>query len=126
MGYGDPGCFNPESKIPPPQIDSLARDGMKFTDARAPGPQCHLSRYGLITGRYLFRTNVGKWRKQPTIEHGRTTIASVLKTQGYRTAMVGKWHLGFDERGGYEKPLPGGPVDLGFDSATTASLACAA
>ena len=56
MGYGDPGCYNPESKIPTPHIDSLARDGMRFTDAHAPGPLCHLSRYGLMTGRYPFRT----------------------------------------------------------------------
>ena len=115
MGYGDPGCFNPESRIRTPNIDSLARDGMRFLDAHAPGPLCHLSRYGLITGRYPFRTNVGVWRKQPIIEEGQTTIASLLKRQGYRTAMVGKWHLGFAENG-YDGPLPGGPVDVGFDS----------
>lgn len=115
MGYGDPGCFNPNSKIPTPHIDSLARDGMRFTDAHAPGPLCHLSRYGLLTGRYPFRTNVGRWRKEPIIDDGQVTIASLLKSQGYRTAMVGKWHLGFHENG-YDKPLPGGPVDVGFDS----------
>ncbi len=115
MGYGDPGCYNPNSKIPTPHIDSLARDGMKFTDAHAPGPLCHLSRYGLLTGRYPFRTNVGVWRTQPVIEAGQMTIASMLKSQGYRTAMVGKWHLGFKEDG-YDKPLPGGPVDVGFNS----------
>ncbi|MCZ6807165.1 MAG: sulfatase-like hydrolase/transferase, partial [Deltaproteobacteria bacterium] len=115
MGYGDPGCFNPESKIPTPHIDKLAREGMRFTDAHASGPLCHVSRYGLITGRYPFRADVGSWRKRPVIEHGQTTIASLAKSNGYRTAMVGKWHLGFDE-GGYEKPLPGGPIDCGFDS----------
>ena len=115
MGYGDPGCYNPESKIPTPNIDSLARDGMRFTDAHAPGPLCHMSRYGLLTGRYPFRANVSRWRKQPLIEPGRMTIASLLKSQGYRTAMVGKWHLGFEEKG-YDKPLRGGPVDRGFDS----------
>lgn len=115
MGYGDPGCFNPDSKIPTPHIDSLARDGMRFTDAHAPGPLCHLSRYGLMTGRYPFRTNPGLWRKQPVIEKEQVTIASLLKSQGYRTAIVGKWHLGFREDG-YDKPLPGGPVDVGFDS----------
>ncbi|MDA8976786.1 sulfatase-like hydrolase/transferase, partial [bacterium] len=60
MGYGDPGCFNRNSKIATPHIDSLARDGMKFTDAHAPGPLCHMSRYGLLTGRYPFRTDVGR------------------------------------------------------------------
>ncbi|MBP86857.1 MAG: arylsulfatase [Planctomycetaceae bacterium] len=115
MGYGDPGCYNSNSKIPTPHIDSLARDGMRFTDAHAPGPLCHLSRYGLMTGRYPFRTNVARWRKEPVIDDGQVTIASLLKSQGYRTAMVGKWHLGFQENG-YDKPLPGGPVDVGFDS----------
>lgn len=115
MGYGDPGCFNSKSKIPTPHINSLARDGMRFTDAHAPGPLCHMSRYGLLTGRYPFRTNVNLWRKQPLIEEGQMTIASLAKSQGYRTAMVGKWHVGFKEDG-YDKPLPGGPVDRGFDS----------
>ncbi|MCA9081823.1 MAG: sulfatase-like hydrolase/transferase, partial [Planctomycetaceae bacterium] len=115
MGYGDPGCFNPESKIATPHINSLARDGMRFTDAHAPGPLCHMSRYGLLTGRYPFRTDVGRWNKHALIEPGQMTIASLAKSQGYRTAMVGKWHVGFDEQG-YDQPLPGGPVDRGFDS----------
>lgn len=115
MGYGDPGCYNPDSKIPTPNIDSLARQGMRFTDAHAPGPLCHMSRYGLLTGRYPFRTNVAPWRKRPLITEDQMTIASLLKSTGYRTAMVGKWHLGFQEAG-YDKPLPGGPVDRGFGS----------
>ena len=115
MGYGDPACFNPESKIATPHIDSLARDGMKFTDAHAPGPLCHMSRYGLLTGSYPFRTDVGRWPKYPLINEDQMTIASLAKSQGYRTAMVGKWHVGFKENG-YDKPLPGGPVDRGFDS----------
>lgn len=115
MGYGDPGCFNPQSKIPTPAIDSLAQGGKCFTDAHASGPLCHLSRYGLLTGRYPFRTNVGRWRQQPTIDADRPTIASFLNSSGYHTAMIGKWHLGFAEQG-YDKPLPGGPVDRGFES----------
>jgi arylsulfatase A len=115
MGYGDPGCYNPQSKIPTPHIDSLAREGMRFTDAHSPGPLCHPSRYGLMTGRFAFRTDVSVWPKQPLINDGQVTIASFLKSQGYRTAMVGKWHLGFRENG-YDKPLPGGPLDCGFDS----------
>ena len=115
MGYGDPGCFNPDSKIATPNIDKLADAGMRFTDAHASGPLCHLSRYGLMTGEYPFRTDVSVWRKHPVIKDDQLTIASLLKADGYHTAMVGKWHLGFQENG-YENPLPGGPVDRGFDS----------
>lgn len=115
LGYGDPGCYNPNSRIATPHIDRLAREGMRFTDAHAPGPLCHPSRYGLLTGRYPFRTDISRWPKQPLIEKGQMTIASLLKAQGYRTAMVGKWHLGFQEDG-YDKPLPGGPVACGFDT----------
>lgn len=115
MGYGDPQCFNPRSKIATPNIDRLAREGMRFTDAHAPGPLCHPSRYGLITGRYPFRTDITRWPKQPLIEKGQMTIASLLKTKGYHTAMVGKWHLGFREEG-YDQPLRRGPADCGFDS----------
>ena len=67
MGYGDLRCFNEASKIPTPQIDQLARQGMRFTDAHASGPLCHLSRYGLMTGRYPFRTDCGAWRRRPVI-----------------------------------------------------------
>lgn len=115
MGYGDPGCYNSESKIATPNIDSLARDGMRFTDAHASGPLCHLSRYGLMTGQYPFRANPNKWRQQPTIDADRMTLPGLMKSAGYSTAMVGKWHLGFKEDG-YDKPLPGGPADRGFDS----------
>lgn len=115
MGYGDPHCFNPHSKIATPNIDRLAREGLRFTDAHAPGPLCHPSRYGLITGRYPFRTDITKWPAQPLIHRGQITIASLLKAQGYQTAMVGKWHLGFQENG-YDQPLTGGPVDHGFDT----------
>ncbi|MCU0748340.1 MAG: arylsulfatase [Akkermansiaceae bacterium] len=114
MGYGDPGCYNHQSKIPTPHIDRLAAEGMRFTDAHAPGPLCHPSRYGLMTGSYPFRTDVAKWPTHPLIDKGQVTIASLLRDAGYATAMVGKWHLGFDERG-YDKPMPGGPVDRGFD-----------
>lgn len=114
MGYGDPGCNNPKSKIQTPHIDRLAREGMRFTDAHAPGPLCHPSRYGLMTGRYPFRTDVSVWPTQPLIEKGQVTLASLLRDAGYDTAMVGKWHLGFRENG-YDEPLPGGPVDRGFN-----------
>ncbi len=115
MGYGDPHCFNPQSKIATPNLDRLAHEGMMFTDAHAPGPLCHPSRYGLITGRYPFRTDITKWATQPLIRTNEVTIASLLKSQGYQTAMIGKWHLGFAEKG-YDQPLIGGPVDHGFDT----------
>ncbi|MEO9595136.1 sulfatase-like hydrolase/transferase, partial [Rhodopirellula bahusiensis] len=117
MGYGDPGCFNPDSKIETPNIDSLARDGMRFTNAHAPGPLCHMSRYGLMTGRYPFRTNVSVWPREPLIEPDQATLASLAKSQGYRSTMIGKWHLGFEELANetYDRPLLGGPVDRGFD-----------
>ena len=117
MGYGDPGCYNANSKIPTPNIDQLAADGMRFTDAHAPGPLCHLSRYGLMTGQYPFRVSMD-WRRKPVIDQDRVTIASLLRSRGYRTAMVGKWHLGFveSEQETYEGPLRGGPVDRGFAS----------
>ncbi len=117
MGYGDPGCYNSESKIPTPNIDRLADDGLLFTDAHASGPLCHVSRYGLMTGTYPWRTEFN-WRRQPIIEKGQETIASFLKSVGYHTAMVGKWHLGFNEKLNekYTGELRGGPVDCGFES----------
>jgi arylsulfatase A len=115
MGYGDPGCYNPKSKIATPNIDRLAHEGMRFTDAHAPGPLCHPSRYGLMTGRNPFRTDISRWPQQPLIAKDQVTIASLLRAQGYHTAMVGKWHLGFRENG-YDQPLRGGPADCGFDS----------
>ncbi len=115
LGYGDLGCFNSKSKIPTPNIDSLSHAGMRFTDAHAPGPLCHMSRYGLLTGRYPFRTDVSVWSQRPLIEADQMTIASLAKSQGYCTSMVGKWHLGFKEDG-YDQPLPGGPMDCGFES----------
>ena len=132
------GSYNDESEIHTPHIDGLAKEGMRFTDAHAPGAVCHPSRYGLLTGRYPFRTNTNVWPNQPVIDQGRTTVASLLKSEGYNTAMVGKWHLGFDEsdtqdRGGYtgnngnntsaayrqyndDHLLSGGPAAVGFDS----------
>jgi arylsulfatase A-like enzyme len=115
MGYGDPGSYNPASRIPTPHIDRLAAEGMRFTDAHAPGPLCHPSRYGLMTGRYPFRTDVSQWPTRPLIEDAQVTLPSMLRSAGYATAMVGKWHLGFT-LDGYEEPLRGGPVDRGFDS----------
>ena len=113
MGYGDIKAFNPESKIATPQLDKLAESGMIFVDAHASASSCVTSRYGLLTGRYPFRAKSLNWRKEPLIEEGRMTIASVLQKNGYYTGMVGKWHLGFDYSD-YSN-LTGGPVDRGFD-----------
>ena len=113
MGYGDIQAFNSESKIATPQLDKLAQSGMIFTDAHASASSCIPSRYGLLTGQYPFRMKSFRWREEPLIEEGRTTIASVLQKNGYQTGMVGKWHLGFDYSD-YNN-LTGGPVDRGFD-----------
>ena len=113
LGYGDLGCYNQDSRIPTPNIDRLADEGMRFTDAHAAGPLCHPSRYGLMTGRYPFRTDVSRWPAHPLIEPDQMTLASMLAAKGYDTRMVGKWHLGFRENG-YDQILPGGPVDRGF------------
>ncbi|MCA9839117.1 MAG: arylsulfatase [Trueperaceae bacterium] len=134
MGYGDPGCYNPESKIPTPNIDRLAREGTRFTDAHSPCALCTPSRYGLLTGRYHWRTakphTLVMPYEPPIIEASRTTIASMLKGCGYKTACIGKWHLGFlypskvDKKSGYteqegdidfHQTLDGGPLELGFD-----------
>ena len=78
MGYGDPTCYNPQSKIPTPHIDRLAAEGMRFTNAHAPGAWCTPTRYGLMTGRYPIRTDLQKHRVASQIEPGQTTIASLL------------------------------------------------
>lgn len=140
LGYGDLGCYNTRSKIPTPRLDALAAGGMRFTNAHTPSSVCTPTRYGVLTGRYCWRT----WLKKsvldgfdpPLIKPNRLTVASLLKDQGYATACIGKWHLGMnwtqntghrmgvrDQRGGfrpgydvdYTKPIQGGPNDVGFD-----------
>lgn len=99
LGYGDPQVYNSESKIPTPNIDGLAAEGMRFTDAHTPSSVCTPTRYGLLTGRYAWRTELKKsvlwmWDK-PLIEKDRLTFPKMLKTKNYSTACIGKWHLGW-------------------------------
>ena len=118
MGYGDAGCYNPDSKIPTPHIDRIAQNGVRFTDAHAPGAWCVPSRYGLMTGQYPARTTLN-WQERSLIEVGTPTLASLLQENGYYTSMIGKWHLGFDnvdwQNVNGEQRMEGGPVDRGFD-----------
>ena len=120
MGYGDLKAYNPQSKISTPHLDQLAADGLVFTDAHSGGSTCVPSRHALITGRFAARRNRLNWRAGPVIARGQLTFASVLRAQGYRTAMVGKWHQGFTMKSpgvfDYGRPLTGGPLDCGFDS----------
>jgi arylsulfatase A len=101
LGYGDVQCYNPErGRIPTPHLDRLVAQGMRFTDAHSSSAVCSPSRYTLLTGRYHWRSRlqrgiVGPWER-PLIAPDRLTIAGLAKQNGYRTACVGKWHLGWD------------------------------
>jgi arylsulfatase A-like enzyme len=142
FGYGDASCYNPNSKIATPNIDSLAARGMQFTDAHTPSAVCTPTRYGILTGRYCWRTRL-KYRvldglDPPLIESSRLTVPSLLKRNGYHTICIGKWHLGMEwtdmsgnavpavpvdrktpPRDGrnvdYSVPMKGGPTAVGFD-----------
>ncbi len=144
LGYGDVGCFNPNSKIPTPNVDRLAWEGIRFTDAHSPSAVCTPTRYGVLTGRYCWRSELKHGvlygYEPPLIEPNRLTVAALLKNAGYNTACVGKWHLGlgYSTKPGqeidFDRPLPwgdatreeeekidfsqrleGGPTALGFD-----------
>jgi arylsulfatase A-like enzyme len=138
LGYGDISCNNPGSKINTPNIDRLATEGMKFTDAHSPSSVCTPTRYCLLTGRYAWRgalkRGVIEGNFTPLLETGRRTVATFLQENGYRTAVFGKWHLGltyqdssgqpapFDERGiqsgiDFTKNVLDGPNQHGFDEA---------
>jgi arylsulfatase A len=140
LGYGDVGCLNPAGKILTPHLDRLAKAGMKFTDAHSSSAVCTPTRYGLLTGRYNWRSRmqsgVQGGMSPPLIEPGRLTVASFLKSQGYQTACVGKWHLGMEwallpdktpfndtiEKGpdgwkaDFKLPSRNGPTGQGFDT----------
>jgi arylsulfatase A len=122
MGYGDVSCNNPMSRIQTPNIDRIAQEGVRFTDGHSGGSSCIPSRYALMTGRFAVRRSMSL-SQGSLIEERRMSVPSLLRDHGYSTAMVGKWHLGFDPYlqnrkapADYSKPLLGGPVDCGFDS----------
>src|SRR5688572_7302532 len=95
MGYGDVGAYNPQSKIPTPAMDALAKHGMRFTDAHTGSAVCTPTRYGIVTGRYAWRSRLKRGvlygYDEPLIEEGRLTVPALLKQHGYATACVGKW-----------------------------------
>ena len=107
MGYGDIHAFYSKSEIPTPNLDELAEEGMMFTDAHTPSSVCTPTRYGLLTGRYCWRTSlksgVLKGYDTPLIKEDRITIADYLNERGYFTGIVGKWHLGLE----YQEIAPG-------------------
>jgi arylsulfatase A len=139
LGYGDVGCFNPESKVPTPNIDKLATQGMRFTDAHSPAAVCTPARYSVLTGRMAFRSKLGEkvvfeGAGGPClIEKERLTLPGMLRQQGYTTAAFGKWHIGLtflDKNGApikngdnlagvrkidYSRAIPDAPIHRGFD-----------
>ncbi len=127
MGYGDLSCLNRDSKIRTKHLDRMAADGMMFKDAHASSSVCTPSRYSILTGRYNWRSTLKQGvlfgYSRALIEPGRMTVASMLKKHGYHTAMIGKWHLGWDWATTDGKPAEGdgsnvdftGPVENGPD-----------
>ena len=141
MGYGDLGANHPASKIPTPYLDKLASEGMRFTDAHSSSGICTPSRYALLTGRFHWRKLHGIVNSfgKPALDETELTLPELLKTKGYRTACIGKWHLGWnwsdiqnpgakptgDAKGSangfapdafdWSKPISGGPLSHGFD-----------
>lgn len=124
QGYGDTSVTNPNSKFQTPNLDRIANEGINFTDAHCSSAVCTPSRYGILTGRYNWRTT----RKQGVcgsdgdclITPERNTIASLFQRNGYHTAMVGKWHLGMNFPGefgnrNWDEDITNGPADRGFD-----------
>ncbi|MGM9790243.1 MAG: arylsulfatase [Candidatus Cryptobacteroides sp.] len=138
LGYGDISCMNPDSKIPTPNIDALCNDGVRFTNAHAASTLSTPSRYGLMTGRYPWRTRLKQGAFNgyalPLIENDVRTMAHLFSESGYSTACIGKWHLGMGWQYGTEDPsykksvmngrssgvdykagITDGPTDHGFD-----------
>ncbi|WP_373511392.1 arylsulfatase [Persicitalea sp.] len=140
LGYGDLQCYNPNSQVETPHLDRLSQEGVRFTDAHSGSAVCSPTRYGLVTGRYAFRSPLKQGvlggYSPPLIEADRFTIANLLKQAGYETGVIGKWHLGLgwpEISGSEPEPshephqwpqgdnldietnLTSGPAELGFD-----------
>lgn len=121
LGWGDLGCYNPDSAVPMPNANRLAGEGVRFTDMHSPSSVCTPTRYGIMTGRYAWRSRLKKGvlngYSPNLIEEGRLTVPKLLKSRGYYTAGVGKWHLGLSEQEkcDFTKPLRPCPTDHGFD-----------
>lgn len=122
LGWGSVGCYGADpGLVGTPHIDRLAKEGRRFTDANATSSVCSPTRYSLLTGRYCWRTSLISEVLGTTsplhIETTRLTLASMLKSQGYQCAAIGKWHLGYgtEEKCDFTKELKPGPLEIGFD-----------
>ena len=124
MGHGDVQALNPASTIPTPNLNRLAKEGMTFTDAHTPSSVCTPTRYGVVTGRYCWRTRLKRGvlngYGEPLIADDRVTVAEFLRDAGYHTGVVGKWHLGLgfakaDGKFDFSKPVSDGAHTHGFD-----------
>ena len=119
IGYGDFGCYG-ATKVKTPNVDELARRGIRFTDAHSPAAVCTPTRYALLTGQYAFRNPLGSHilpgNAPLSIKPGTLTVPALLKQQGYTTAVVGKWHLGLgDPTQDWNGEIKPGPLEIGFD-----------